>query len=150
MPRGHLDVMFQLGYFLGQFQEIGAIETERFDRRAATNRRGSRSAFGQRGFAETVARLEGGEDDFVAGLIRLDDARASRDEDIERVRRFALPNEKIAELVTFLLQELAQFLEGLVWQELKERRTAQEALVGCFHFVRLIRPGRGAIECGGW
>ena len=142
--------MFQLGYFLGQFQEIRAIESECFDRGAAANRRCPRSAFGQRGFAETVARFEGGENDFVAGLIRLDDARAPRDEDVEGVRRFALPDEKVAELVTFLLQELAQFLEGLVRQELKERRTAQQALVGCLHFVRLIRPGRGAIECGGW
>jgi hypothetical protein len=44
-----------------------------------------------------------------------------------------LPNEKVAELVTFLLQKLAQFLERFVRQKLKERGFAQEALVSCFH-----------------
>ena len=53
--------MLELRNFLGQLEKIGAIEPKRLDRRAATNGGSARSAFDQRGFAETVARLESGE-----------------------------------------------------------------------------------------
>ncbi len=117
-------------------QEIGAIQAQRLDRRAATHRGGARAAFGKRGLAEAVARLQGGENNFVSVLVGFDHARPAGDENIKSVRRFALPNEKVAELVILLLQEWAQFFEMLLRQKLKEGRAAQKILVGRFHFVR--------------
>ena len=140
MPRGHLDIMLQLRRFLGQFEEIGAIKAQRLHRRAATHRSRARAAFGEGRFAEAVARLQRGEDDLIAALIGLHDARAPRDEHVKRISGVTLPDEKVAKLVILLLQERTQLFEMLVGQELKERRTAEEILVGRFHFVR--RAGR--------
>ena len=103
MPRGHLDVVLQLRGFLRQLEEIVAIQAKRLDRRAATDSSGTSAALGQRGFAEAVAGLQGGEDDFLAALVGLDDARAPRDENVEGVGGFALPDEKVAEIVVLFL-----------------------------------------------
>ena len=60
---------------------------------------------------KAVARLQGGKNNFVAVLVGFDDACPAGDENIKSVRRFALPDEKVSELVILLLQEGTQLFE---------------------------------------
>ena len=143
VPRRHLDVMFQLRRFLGQLQEIRPIQPQRLDRRTAAHGRVAGPAFGEGRLTEAVARLQGREHDFIPVLVRLHHPGAAGEEDVKSVRRFALPNEEIAELVTFLLEQGTNLLEVLVRQKLKERRTPQEILVARFHVVRREESATG-------
>ena len=112
---------FSSGVSSASWRKSSRSQAQRLHRRAATDGGGARAALGQRGFAKAVAGLQGREDNFLAALVGLHDARAPRDENVKGIGGFTLPDEKIAELVVLLLQEGAQFLEVFLGQKLEER-----------------------------
>ena len=105
LPSRHLDVVSQFRNSLDQLQEIFAIESKDVHRGAAPHRRLARSAFGQRGLAETIARAQRAERDFVAVRHDLDRARPPGRKHIKRVGRIAFAHDDVAKLVMFLFQQ---------------------------------------------
>ena len=105
----HLDVASQVWRFLGQLQEIHAIQTQSLDRRPASNSGGAGTGFGESRFAEAVTWFHRRKGDSLAVLIDFHDSRPTGYEDIKRIRRIPLPNENVTEFVAFLLQEGRSF-----------------------------------------
>ena len=142
-----LDVVFEVWRFLGQLQEIHAIQTQGLDRRTASNSGGAGAGFGEGRFAEAVTWFHRREGDFLAVLIGFHDSRPTGYEDIKRIRRIPLPNENVTEFVAFLLQERTELFEMFVGQKLEKRRTPEQVYVGRFHFAR---QAEYATECIAW
>ena len=69
-------------------------------------------------------------------MIGFHDSRATRYQDIKRIRRIPLPNENVTEFVAFLLEERTELFEMFVGQKLEKRRTPEQVFVGRFHFAR--------------
>ena len=93
----------ELGANLGvaplQCREHRAIEPESMDLAACAHGGSSRPALEQGHLAEAVSRPELVQRDLLVVLTQLDDPGGARDQDVERVRRFAFPHDHGAERI---------------------------------------------------
>ena len=129
----HLDVVPELGHFSDERKKIVSIDAQNVNRGAAAHRCRTLSSFRERGFTETVARLQNSQRDLGSVRFHFDRARAAVSQNVKGVRRIVLAHNRIAKIVAFLLQQRFERAEMLVRKESKSRGPADDLYVLRLH-----------------